>query len=159
MGTWYCSSVTAQDSFQTLKAFFESREVARQAMRAIKEGAEIGVIIGGAVDCALFRQGENPVVEARPARQPDVVFHIQPETVDVLSKNTKDQIGEVGVSVLNEVLAGNIRIEVPGRIWNLLNRGYLDMIKHGGAPVAAFLGRQGLSSVSKITTAIKKMKG
>jgi hypothetical protein len=41
---------------------------------------------------------------------------------------------------------------------NLLSRGYLDMLKEGGAPVMAFLARHGLASISKITSAIKKMK-
>ena len=151
--------MTAQDSFLTLKSFFESRHAARLAMSAIKEDVEIGIIIGGIVDCALFRHGEAPVVESRPARHPDVVFHIRPESVEVLSTQTKDQIGDIGVNVLKEVLAGNIRIEVPGRIWNLMSRGYLDMIKQGGAPVSAYLARNGFSSVTKIISILKKMKG
>lgn len=150
--------MTSQDSFQTLKTFFETRRAAKQAMSAIKEGVEIGVIIGGSIDCALYRQGDQPIIEARPAHNPDVVFYIQPESVEVLSNKTKDEIGDIGVNVLKEVLAGNIQIKVPGRILNLLTRGYLDMLKQGGAPVMAFLAKHGFSSVSKITSAIKAMK-
>lgn len=150
--------MTAQDSFQTLKSFFESREAARQAMAAIKENVEIGIVIGGSVDCALFRRGDQPVVEQRPARNPDVIFHIIPESVEILSSKTKDQIGDIGVGVLKEILSGNIRVEVPGRLWNLMSNGYLDMIKKGGAPVTAFLARHGFSNVSKIFSTIKKLR-
>lgn len=151
--------MTAEDSFQTLKNFFESRNASRQAMKAIKEGVEIGIVIGDLVDCALFRSGEQPVVEKRPAKDPDVIFHIRPESVEVLNTRTKDEIGDIGVNILREVLAGNISIKLPGRFLNLLSRGYLDMIKQGGAPVMSFLATHGLASVAKITAAIRKMKG
>ncbi len=150
--------MTAQDSFQTLKSFFESREAARQALAAIKENVEIGIVIGGIVECALYRRGDQPVVEQRPARDPDVIFHILPESVEILSSQTKDQIADIGIAILKEILAGNIRVEVPGRLWNLMKRGYLDVIKKGGAPVAAFLAHHGFTNVSKIITTIKKLR-
>ena len=128
-------------------------------MNAIKEGVEIGIVIGETVDCALFRKGEEAIIEKRAAVKPDVVFHIKPESVYVLNGQTKDEIGEIGVNVLKEILAGNISIKVPGKILNLLSRGYLDMLRQGGAPVMAFLARHGLTNVTKITSAIKKMKG
>ena len=150
--------MSADEAFQTLKTFFETRQAAKQAMNAIQEGVEIGVVIGGSVECALFRQGAQPLIEQRAARNPDVVFHIKPESIYVLSGQTKDEIGDIGVNVLKEVLAGNIQIKVPGRFLNIVSRGYLDMIRQGGAPVTAFLARHGLSSVSKIIGTIKKMR-
>ena len=127
-------------------------------MQSIKEGVEIGILIGGTIECALFRRGLSPVVESRPAFNPDVVFHIRPESVEILSHRTKDEIGDIGVNILKEVLAGNIQIKVPGRFLNLISRGYLDTIKQGDAPVAAFLAQHGMASVSKIISIIKKMK-
>ncbi len=150
--------MSAQEAFETLKTFFETRRAAKQAMSAVKEGVEISVVIGETVDCALLRRGDEPVVEKRPAKQPDLVFHIKPESVYVLNNQTKDEIGEIGVNVLKEVLAGNIRISVPGKFLNILSRGYLDMLRQGGAPVMAFLARHGLTNVSKITSTIRKMK-
>jgi hypothetical protein len=150
--------MSAEDAFQTLKSFFESRQAARQALSTIKEGVEIGIVIGDQVECALFRNGEQPVVEARPAQNPDVVFHIRPESVYVLSGRTKDEIGDIGVNIMKEVLAGNIQIRVPGRLMNLLNRGYLDMLRQGGAPVTAFLARHGLTNITKIVGTLKQMK-
>jgi len=153
------SKMTAQESFQTLKNFFESRAASRQALMALREGVEIGVVIGGSVECALFRRGDLPVVEARSAKEPDVVFYIQPESVEILNSQTKDEIADIGIKVVSEVLAGNITIKVPGRFLNLLSNGYLDIVKQGGAPVMSFLARHGLASVAKITAAIRRMKG
>jgi hypothetical protein len=153
------SKMTAQESFQTLKSFFESRNASRQALKSLKEGVEIGVVIGGSVDCALFRRGEQPVVEARSAENPDVIFHIQPESVEILSSQTKDEIADIGINIIREVLAGNIAIKVPGRFLNLLSNGYLDIVKQGGAPVMSYLAHHGLASIAKITATIRKMKG
>lgn len=150
--------MSAQDAFETLKTFFETRQSARQALSSVKEGVEIGVVIGDTVDCALFRKGSAPVVEQRPAQNPDVVFHIKPESVYVLSHQTKDEIADVGVNVFKEILAGNIQIRVPGRFTSILTNGYLDMLRKGGAPVTAFLARHGLGSVPKIVSTIKGMK-
>lgn len=151
--------MSAENAFQTLKTFFESRQAARQAMSAVQEGVEIGIVIGDMVECALFREGNQPKVEPRPARHPDVVFHIKPESVYVLANNSKDEIGEVGVNVLKEILTSNIRISVPGRFLNIISRGYIDMIRKGGAPVMGLLAQKGFSSVPKIINTIKRMKG
>lgn len=150
--------MSAEDAFLTLKRFFESRQAARTAMSTVQEGVEIGIVIGDTIDCALFRQDDSPVVEQRPAKNPDVVFHIRPESVYVLANGTQDDIGEIGVNILKEVLAGSIQIRVPGRLMNIINRGYLDMIRKGGKPVTAYLARHGFSSVPKIVNTIKSMK-
>lgn len=150
--------MTADESFLTLKTFFESRKAAQQSLLAIKEGVEIGLIIGGSIECVLFRRGRMPVVEKRAALNPDVVFHILPESVLTLSSITSDEIGDIGVNVLKEVLAGHIQIKIPGRLWNLLNRGYIDMIRSGGAPVMSFLAQNGFASITKILSKIKQMR-
>ena len=98
------------------------------------------------------------MVEERPATNPDVVFHIRPEALEVIATKTKDEIGDVGVNVLKEILAGSIQVKVPGKILNLMSRGYLDMLRSGGAPVMTLLARNGLASVTKIMSSIRKMK-
>lgn len=150
--------MSAEESFLTLKTFFESRSAAKQAMATISEGVEIGVVIGGSVECAIFRKGEEPVVEARPAATPDVVFYIRPESIDILATQTQDDISDIGIGIFKEILAGNIQIKVPGKIWNLLSRGYLEMLKRGGAPVLSFLTERGLTSFAKIVDTIKSFK-
>jgi hypothetical protein len=150
--------MSADETFQTLKTFFETRKAASQAMAAVQEGVDIGVSIGETLDCTLFRRGDQPIVERRAAVNPDVVFHIRPETVYILNDKTKDEIGDIGVNVLKEILAGNIKIKVPGRFLNIISRGYLDMIRKGGVPVARYLASHGFANVSKIISTIKKMK-
>lgn len=148
----------ADDVFQTLKNFFETRQAAKTAMMAVEPGIEISIVIGDTLECALFRQNNQPIVEQRPAQNPDVIFHIKPEAVYVLANSTKDEIADIGVNILKEVLAGSINIKVPGRLMNIVSRGYLDMVKQGGMPVMNYLAQQGLGSIPKILNTIKNMK-
>ena len=151
--------MSAEESFLTLKNFFETRQAAKQALSVIDEAAEIGIVIGETVECALVQREGRPMVERRAAVKPDVVFSIKPESVVILNDRTKDEIGDIGVNVMKEILAGNISVKITGNLFNLLRRGYIEMIKEGGAPVAAFLSRHGMGQVSKIVSAIKQMKG
>jgi hypothetical protein len=151
--------MSAEESFLTLKNFFETRQAAKQALSVIDESAEIGIVIGETVECALIQRDGKPVVERRAAVKPDVVFHIKPESVVVLNDRTKDEIGDIGVNVMKELLAGNISVKITGNLFNLLRRGYIDMIKEGGAPVLEYLSHHGMTGVTKIISTIKQMRG
>ncbi|MEK7358729.1 MAG: hypothetical protein AAB250_19950 [Bdellovibrionota bacterium] len=151
--------MSAEESFLTLKNFFETRAAAKQALSVIDESAEIGIVIGDTVECALIQREGHPIVERRAAAKPDIIFKIKPESVVVLNDRTKDEIGDIGVNIMKEILAGNISVRIPGNLFNLLRRGYVEMIKEGGAPVAAFLARHGMGQVAKIVSTIKQMKG
>lgn len=151
--------MSTEDAFTTLKNYFEARPAARQALSALREGVEISVIIGGVIDCALFQQNGQPIVEKRVANAPDVVFKIRPETVYVLNNQPSEDIGDVGVAILKEMLAGNVSVSVPGSIFNIIKNGYLEIIRRGGARVSTFLATRGFSSVTKIIGLVKKIKG
>ena len=149
--------MSAEQSFLTLKNFFETRAAAKQALSYLDKKAEIGIVIGGIVECALFQRDGQPLVERRAAEKPDFIFNISPESVVILNERTKDEIGDIGINVIKEVLAGNIKIKVVGSLFNLVRRGYFEMIARGGAPVASYLARHGLN-VTKIMSTIKQMR-
>ena len=151
--------MSAHESFLTLKTFIETRQAHRLALSALDKEVEIGIVIGDVVECALFMKDDAPVVEQRPATHPDLVFYVKPETLIVLNERTKDEISDIGVAVLKDVIAGDIRVKITGNILDILRRGYIEVARRGGAPVNAFLTRHGLSSVSQIMNTIKQMKG
>jgi hypothetical protein len=153
------SPLTPEDAFQALKAYFETRQASKKAIGTLRAGVEIGISIGGAVDCALFQSGGMPKVEKRKAAKPDFSFVIRPETVYVLSKQPSEEVGDVGIAVLKEIIAGNVSVRMTGSLMSALSGGYLDMLKEGGAKFASTLAANGLSGAGKIMAAIKKMRG
>ena len=148
----------AEKSFLTLKNFFETRAAVAQALRLLESGVEIGVVIGDSIDCALTSREGKPQLERRPARSPDVTFAIRPETVELLSERTQDELGDIGVNILKEMLAGNVSMRVEANVLDLLRRGYLRVAAAGGPAVSSFLVRHGLTNVSEIVNTIKKMR-
>jgi hypothetical protein len=141
-------SVTAEESFQTLKHFFETRRAAEQALRYLNPDVEIAITIGDSVECALFYQDGKPRLEQRAPKNADVLFSVKPETVVVLNERTKDDIADIATNVLKEMVAGNVSMKLLGNPLKLLKNGYLEMIKLSGANL----------SVPKILSAIKNLK-
>ena len=148
----------AEKSFQTLKNFLETRSSVEKALRLLDSTVEIGIVIGDSIDCALTLTDGKPQLERRAARSPDLIFSIRPETVDILSDKTKDDIGDIGVNILKEMVAGNLSVRVEANVLDLLRRGYLRLVSVAGPAVTEFTSRHGISSVSDIVNTIKKMR-
>ncbi len=150
--------MSEQESFQALKDFLETKPASLQALKYLKEKKEISIIIGDQLHCAVYQVGKKPVVEQRVAKDPDVEFKMNPSSVETLMKHPGQDVGELGIAVLKEVLAGNIGIRVVGSFFAILRNGYIDIIRQGGAGFLSFLGKHGLSSIPKITAKIKTLK-
>lgn len=116
------SNDPAEKSFLTLKSFFETRAAVAQALKRLENGVEIGVVIGDSVECALTIQDGKPRLERRPAHAPDVTFSILPETVELLSERTNDDLGDIGMNILKEMLAGHASMRVEANVLDLLRR-------------------------------------
>lgn len=150
--------MTHDQAFQTLRSFLTQRQAPRRALSKLREGVEIGVVIGETVECSVFRQSNEIVVEKRAAHNPDFVFVVGPETVVVLAERVSDDIGEIGIEVFKEMLAGAITVRMPGGLFSFLTHGYLEVVASGGAPVAQYLANHGLGSVPKVLRFLKRWR-
>jgi hypothetical protein len=150
--------MNAENAFATLKDFCENRLSPRQALACLREGAEISVVIGESVHCAIYRKGQLPVIEQRQAQDPDLVFRLPPKSVHFLCRQTPDELSKIGVNLLTEVMRGRVRVQIPAKIMRLISNGYLDLLRKGGAPVMAHLAQHGIGSVPKFVGAIKRMR-
>lgn len=148
----------SEKSFLMLKAFLESRAAIAKAILLLDPDVEIGIVIGDSVECALLVQNGRPVLEHRAARSPDLVFSIQPETVELLSERTKDDLGEIAVNVMKEMVAGHLAVRVEANVLDLLRRGYTRVVRDAGPVVGEFIARHGLANVSDIVSTFKKMR-
>ena len=151
--------MATQTAFEKLKIFLESKPASQKAVVHLKKKVEVGVVIGNQIECAYFNRDGNPVLEERPAKAPDVIFFLKPEAVEILCKNSGEDVGEFGVAVLKEYLAGGVRIKVPGNLLAITMNGYLGVVKEGGITFTKFLALHGVSSLSKIASIVKALKG
>lgn len=154
--------MTADDAFLLLNQFFQDRQAPRRALAALREGVEIGIEIGSKrspeVVCAVFRQGSEVRVERRSPEKPDFIFSLSPETVSILANETRDDIGEIGLSIFKEMLVGSVAVRMPGGLLSVMRNGYLEVVASGGPRVAAFLAQVGLSSPTRVIDFLKRLR-
>ncbi|MGE3973640.1 MAG: hypothetical protein AB7F59_03850 [Bdellovibrionales bacterium] len=148
----------APTTFEKLKAFLESKPASQKSVKHLKKNVEVGVVIGNQIECAYFHRDGQPVLEERPAQKPDVIFYLKPETVEILCQHPGEDVGEFGIAVLKEYMAGGVRIKVPGSVLSITMNGYLGIVKEGGATFMKFLAMHGVSSLSKIASIVKNLK-
>lgn len=144
---------------QKLGIFMTENEACKKAAQSLGRGVEIGILIGGQIDCAFFKSLEGAAFEIRKAKNPDVIFHLSSTAVDVLCAQTGKNLGEIGVEVLKQYLAREVRIQITGGLLSIMKNGYLGIIKEAGMPFAKFLAEHGVSNLSKIPEIIKKLRG
>ncbi len=144
---------------QKLGTFMTANEACKQAAQNLGRGVEIGILIGGQTECAFFKSVDGAGFELRKAKNPDVIFHMSPAAVDVLCSQTGKTLGEIGVEVLKQYLAREVRIQVAGGFLGIMKNGYLGIIKDAGIPFAKFLAEHGVSNLAKIPDIIKKLRG
>ncbi len=150
--------MTVDDSFEVLCTFFRERQAPKRALSALREGVEIGIQIGGQLECAVFRRERDIFVERREAIHPDFIFSLKPETVVVLAHQTGDDIGEIGLAIFKEMLAGSVHVKMPGGIFSVLRNGYLEVVATGGPAVALFLTQVGLNSPTRVVKFLKSLR-
>ena len=128
------------------------------ASQCLSRGVEIGVLLDDTVHGSFFRKTEGAGFEAREARSPDVVFHMNASAVEILAGQKGLNLGELGVEVLKLVVSKDIRVKVPGNLFGIMKNGYLGVVKEAGLPFAKYLTEHGVSNLSKIPEIIKKLK-
>jgi hypothetical protein len=151
-------TMPAIETFEKLKNYLETRPASKNAIRHLKEGVEISIVIGHQIQCALVNDKGTPRLEKRPPNTHDVIFFLKPESVDLLIQNPGEDVGELGIAVLKEYLSGGVRIQVVGSVFSIMRNGYLNIVKEGGVTFAKFLAGYGLTNVTKIISVIKGLR-
>ena len=144
--------------FQPLKVFFETKPASQKAMKHLKAGVEISLIIDNTHHCALYQSSNQGHLELREANKPDVAFLMTSGAVERLCATEGVEVGLLGVSVLREYQKGEVKIKVPGSFLSITLNGYLGIVKEGGVEFAKFLAQNGVSNLSKIPGIIKSLR-
>lgn len=147
-----------QQAFEKLKDFFENRPVCVKAADPLRKNVEIGIVINNHLDCAFFKEGDQPRFAQRAANNPDVIFYISPDGVESLVSHPSNDIAELGIHIAKAYLAKTVKIKIQGSMLKLLTNGYLGVIKGGGVAFTRFLAAHGVSGLSKIKDVFQQMR-
>ncbi len=144
--------------FELLKDFLVEKPISKQALSRLKPGIEISILLAGEQECAYYIMNNQVQVEPRKANNPDVRFEISETGLRHLLRNDGTSLGLFGVEVLRQIVAGEVKVKVVGKVFHVLKNGYLKLIKDAGPEFAQFLTKHGVSSLSKLPKIIKSLK-
>jgi len=145
--------------FDRLKAFFESRPVARQATGPLARQAEVALLVDGGAARFTMESGA-PRVLSEPARDPDFTLTLPEEAVSRITSLEGEEVGEFGVEFFRLVLsrdpATKVRVRIDAPTTRLLSHGYLGVVALGGMKVGWWLLKNGVKNPK---SAIERLRG
>ena len=135
-----------------------ARPIFGPALRKLKTGTEIRILVDRQNEFALFHDGTSARIEERAARAPDVEYAISLEALRVLELHPGDNMAQFGIAVLEQVLAGGVQIRVCGSVMAVISGGYLNIIIAAGPDFYAYLSQHGVQNIGKITALFTSLR-
>jgi hypothetical protein len=156
-------ATTFSDRFST---YFD-RPVSQAAAKSLVDGAEIQFQILDSerkpLETLTFtkKDRKNCVVPG-PASKPQLTFELTQAAAESILNDASDDIGAIGVNIAKLIISQDpekkASIHLKTGFLGLFSQGYLGVIAAGGGAFAAFLASRGLSGMSGIKEALKKLK-
>ena len=146
-------------SFDALKKFFETAEVARKATRPLDPGAVVALQLDAGPARFTMAGGTAQVAEG-PAVNPDFTLVLPDAAVKRITALQSDDVGEFGIEFFKLILESDptqkarVKIDAPTR--QLLAHGYLSVLAQGGMKVTWWLLKNGVRNPK---AAIDKLRG
>ncbi len=129
----------SRDPFSIVHLFFTTNPIPKEALRHLKPGHEIRLLLDEREECALFYQQDQVFFEKRKVPTADVEFTVGPEAIRQLAHYTDESVGQFGITTIKEILLGHVQIRVCGSVMRILTGGYLKIIASGGPELLNFL--------------------
>jgi SCP-2 sterol transfer family protein len=149
----------ATESFQALKTFFETAEVARKATKPLHDTAEVALQLDGGPAHFTVKEGRATVLEG-PAQKPDFTLTLPDGAVKRITSLQSDDVGEFGIEFFKLVLehdpAAKVRVKIDAPTGTLLSHGYLGVLAQGGMKVTWWLLKNGVKNPK---AAIDRLRG
>lgn len=145
-------------AFLKFESLIDSQPQFNDALKLLKKGREIQIILENCEPSALFYKNGKPQVEMRPALNPDIEFHIQEVAIDQIAAGKTPTMAALGILVVRQVTQRRVKIRVISGVFAIINGGYLKIIQTAGPEFMGFLGQYGLRSLAGIRKLIHSMK-
>ena len=144
-----------------LKSFFEESTVCRNAAKPLKESALIELIVDGEPFTFCKKGSANSLTSGAPDR-PDVVFTLTEKALDeILALNSDSSVNYAKLifgQITSEDASRKVRIASRMGPLAFISKGFMGILTQEGLAMTKLLAEYGLSNVSKIKDALKKIK-
>ncbi len=155
------SNTVSEEHYEKLRIIFD-RDVCQRATKPLRDGVKIAIFVGEDGPLTLSHQGGRTGIFRTAPTSPDMTFHIPPRAIEDLEKVQTDDIGEIGIAIIQQMMSEEADRKILAKVhigtFDLLRNGYLGIIPLGGGTVMKFLATKGFASIGKIKDAISKMR-
>jgi hypothetical protein len=147
------------ESFEALKKFFETTEVARKATKPLGADARVALQLDGG-PAHFTMSGGRPQVLEGPATDPDFTLKLPDGAVKRITSLRSDDVGEFGIEFFKLVLERDpllkAGVKIDAGTGQLLSHGYLGVLAVGGMKVTWWLLKNGVRNPK---AAIDRLRG
>lgn len=147
----------ANDEVLKILREITAKPVFAKALSHLKPPGELALRLEDRNEYALFLKEGQVQLEERTALA-DVEFSFNAEALRQLSGHPGEQLASFGIAVMEQILAGDMKIHVRGSLWRLATGGYVQIILASGPEMVTFLAKHGLTNTSKIISLMRSFK-
>ena len=141
-----------------LTEFLTSDSACTQTIGCLTDKAEIGISIADSVHLCVQHKNDAITVEERKPHTADFIFSATPSAIEVLISEKDLSPAQLGMKLMKQMMNQDISLAMPGNIFQISQKGYLKILKVGGAEFLGELKKHNLASVPKIMSALRKLK-
>lgn len=145
-------------TYNAFKELIKNQTCFNEALSLLKKGREIRILLDGEHECALFYSQSSAQLEYRPAKNPDIEFHVYTEAIRALGSAEPLNMAQFGIAVVKQILAGQVKIVVVNGVFSVLSGGYLKIVKSAGPEFMGYLAQHGIKNLSKLQSLISSLK-
>lgn len=147
----------SEQLFLELKKFLENEPACQKTLGCLNAQAQIGIVVGGSLRICVQVPNREIKVEKATCPYPDFVFYASPQAVETMINQKNLSAPQLGIKFLSQILTQQITLAMPGHLFQILRKGYFDILKVGGFEFLFELRKYNLASVSNIISALRKL--
>ncbi len=140
-----------------LITFLKTDSACKETLFCLSPKAEIEIRIARESHVRVTHDKVNVIAEEKPARAPEFIFDASPEAIAVLVAEKNLSPAKLGIKLLKQIVNRDIKVSMPGSILQVTSKGYFKILKVGGTEFLSELKKYNLTSLPKITAALKKL--
>ncbi|MFC1888863.1 hypothetical protein ACFL4G_03800 [Thermodesulfobacteriota bacterium] len=151
------------ETFDKLKAFVETNEVCRKAMKPLKKGAEAEFrILEDDRPYRFYKDGSGAHLADEPPKKPDFTLVFPTAVVEELVSSGSDDIGWYGVKIFEYGISKDPETKILAKIhvgfMTLMKHGYFGMVKLGGRALLGILKKYELHKPSRMKEIASRLR-
>ncbi len=142
---------------QNLISFLEQEKACQETLFCLSHKAEIEIQIAQEAYIRVTHDKKKVVAEEKKALAPEFIFDATPESIATLISEKDLSAAQLGIKLVKLIVSRDIKVSMPGSILQVTSKGYFKILKVGGAEFLSELKKYNLTSIPKITAALKKL--